>query len=81
MASGGDDKEALVSRLSAELLESEQIREQLKREGKITREQLVGMRRENTTLARSREELAMQLKQAREALEERERYEEEFGGD
>ena len=80
MASGGDDKEALVSRLSAELLESEQIREQLKREGQITREQLVGMRRENTTLARSREELAMQLKQAREALEERERYEEEFGG-
>mmetsp|Transcript_1319 Transcript_1319/g.3396 ORF Transcript_1319/g.3396 Transcript_1319/m.3396 type:complete len:303 (-) Transcript_1319:61-969(-) len=73
-----DDRDALVSRLSTELLESERVREQLARETGSYKEQLVALRRENALLARSREDLAMQLRQARESLDERER-EDEYG--
>ena len=73
-----DDRDALVSRLSTELLESERVREQLARETGSYKEQLVALRRENALLARSREDLAMQLRQAKESLDERER-EDEYG--
>jgi chromosome segregation ATPase len=72
--------EVLATRLSADLLESERVRDQLMREMQSLKDSMVSLRRENTTLAKSREELAKQLKQTREELREANEDAEDAGG-